>query len=158
MRRGYLGWFESGQDSQWWKDWMCQGGDSTVKWAAEKQPTGYAQLKKISGMTVWGQLLAMLWRTTRMHQVILQHSYSAYKRQSCNWPLGLKGPKLRKWGKPDVSAGTKGWKAFPPSIPGLVPTRLSTQVIGFLEISAVTLEVALEMQLPFRPAALLTPG
>lgn len=56
---------------------------------------------KTPGVTVWGQHLAMLWRTTRTKG----HGYSAHERWSCNWSLRLKGPKVWKRGKPDMSPG-----------------------------------------------------
>lgn len=49
--RVHLHSFESGADSQRWKDWMRKGGDSIVKRAAEKQPAGHTRLKT-SGVTV----------------------------------------------------------------------------------------------------------
>lgn len=101
MGRDHLGWFESEPDSQWWKDWMCKEGNSMVQWEGKthqwdihgfKNPVG---LRPTSSNDVKNYL----------HQVILWHN-SAYKGQSCIWPLGVEGTQGMKMGE----AGSECWQ------------------------------------------------
>lgn len=63
-----------------------------------------------------------------LHQAVLQHGYSAYKRwKTVNGPVGLR---LWKWRKQDVSVGN-GLKIFHLSTSESVPNTLSTQVVEF---------------------------
>lgn len=97
---------------------ICKGRDSTVPWEAETQPMGYTWLKK-SWVSVWGQLLAMLWRTTCTRWfcgTATQHT----RDKAASGPLGRRDPSCKNGSQIWVLA--MNWRAFPLWISGVAPT------------------------------------
>lgn len=104
-------------------DWTnSDGWASVVQWAAEKNRQDISYCSGILSPTPCCVM------KKHLHQAVLQHGYSAYKRwKTVNGPVGLK---LWKWRKQEVSIGN-GLKIFHLSISESVPNTLCTQVVEF---------------------------
>lgn len=88
-------------------------GDSMVKGAAEKQPTGYTQLKKTEVMG-WGQLLVVLWRTTGTKRFCCTAAQQTQDK-AVTGPSDWRGPSYEKDGS---QTGALAWPSFPLSHQG----------------------------------------
>ena len=125
-RNKFSGWY-----SLLWKSWILEGMGGSINgkrlprlvWIWTKLTAMGGQGRRKHGemsswetasrtsaaYNIWSDSLrpASSYVRNYLHQAILLHGYSASKRQSCNGPLGLKGPRLWKWGKPDMRAGNR---------------------------------------------------